>query len=121
LRLNGNANALNRAAMQAHRALVRSQAGHTGSDRAASDTPPVSRPESREDQMPTSSELADLLQFIQASDAAEPRVPPAAAGTIALSRQQRRAAERLARKALKNQPPARPNASSPPGPRQAAA
>lgn len=98
LRLNGSANALNRAALQCQKALDRLRTGRSTEEVGGFAAEPV--------MMPDSSQMPDLLAFVRnaigtglgtRSGLAAP-VPG-----IGLSRQQRRSAERRAEKATRRE------------------
>ncbi|HEX2940653.1 MAG TPA: hypothetical protein VHO91_06370 [Rhodopila sp.] len=100
LRLNGSANALNRAALQCQKALDRLRAGDPPAQpdalNSALDTMPA---------LPDSAQMPDLLAFVRSAMGAGSAFARAAGTTpgaiTGLSRQQRRAAERQAEKAMR--------------------
>jgi hypothetical protein len=107
LRLRGNANALNRAAQQNENRLDKLRRQPVGSARLAADqsAPQPADPEPADD-LPVSSDTADLIVFARSAlKAAAPSATPVATPTapsaatvVPMSRQQRRAAERQAEK-----------------------
>jgi hypothetical protein len=93
LRLRGNANALNRAALQNETRLEKAQ--RQTLEGAA---PLIPAPELPSTDPPTSSETQDLVDFVRAAWKAEKAASAVAQPAVALSRQQRRFADRQAEK-----------------------
>jgi hypothetical protein len=104
LRLRGNANALNRAALQNEARLEKAQRRPIGEAMAA--PPPVPAlpdpglpdPNLPDPNLPASTATEDLVDFVRAAWKAEKAAAAVAQPAVALSRQQRRFAERQAEK-----------------------